>query len=79
MTKTTILAALLAVLANEASAQSRRFYDASGRSLGTSSTDSQGTVTNYDSRGKVISRETTTGNVTTIYDAAGRNVGRFNR
>jgi hypothetical protein len=25
----------------------------------------------------VISRETTTGNATTIYDARGRNVGRF--
>jgi hypothetical protein len=24
-----------------------------------------------------ISRETTTGNTTTIYDASGRNVGRF--
>jgi YD repeat-containing protein len=77
MTKTTILAALLAVLASEASAQSRRFYDASGRSLGTSSTDSQGTTTNYDSSGRVISRETTTGNTTTIYDARGRNVGRI--
>ena len=28
------------------------------------------------SSGKVISRETTTGNRTTIYDPAGRNVGR---
>ena len=40
-------------------------------------TDSQGTVTNYDSNGRVISRETTTGNTTTIYDSRGRNVGRF--
>ena len=31
----------------------------------------------YDSAGRVISRETTTGNTTTIYDASGRNVGRF--
>ncbi len=31
---------------------------------------------NTDSRGKVISREFTTGNTTTIYDASGRNVGR---
>ena len=29
----------------------------------------------YDSRGNVISRETTTGNTTTVYDPAGRNVG----
>src|SRR4051812_14203435 len=40
------------------------------------STDSQGTVTNTDSRGKVISREFTSGNTTTIYDAGGRNFGR---
>ena len=39
--------------------------------------NSSGRVTNYDSRGRVISRETTTGNTTTIYDARGRNVGRF--
>ena len=29
------------------------------------------------SRGNVIGRESTTGNTTTIYDASGRNVGRF--
>ena len=75
MTKTTIIAALLAVLATAASAQ-QRFYDSRGRSVGTSSTDSSGTTTNYDSRGRVISRETTTENQTTIYDARGRNVGR---
>jgi YD repeat-containing protein len=76
MTKTTIIAALLAALATEASAQQRTFYDASGKVVGRSSTDSSGTVTNYDARGKVISRETTSGNQTTIYDASGRNVGR---
>lgn len=32
--------------------------------------------TMYDARGKVISRETTSGNQTTIYDASGRNAGR---
>jgi hypothetical protein len=37
----------------------------------------QRAVTNYDSRGRVISRETTSGNQTTIYDAPGRNGGRF--
>jgi YD repeat-containing protein len=40
-------------------------------------TDSSGTVTNYDARGNVISRESTSGNQTTIYDASGRNVGRY--
>lgn len=78
MTKTTLAAALtLAALATGASAQSRTFYDSAGRVVGKSSTDSTGTVTNYDSRGRVISRETSTGNTTTIYDARGRNVGRF--
>jgi len=76
-TKTSIAAALLAILATEAYAQSRTFYDSAGRVVGRSSTDSQGTTTNYDERGKVNSRETTTGNTTTIYDASGRNVGRF--
>jgi YD repeat-containing protein len=42
-------------------AQQRTFYDASGKVAGQSSTDSNGTVTNYDARGKVISRETMTG------------------
>ena len=36
-----------------------------------------GAVTNYDARGKVISRESTSGNTTTIYDGGGRNVGRY--
>ena len=66
-----------AILATEASAQSRQFYDSAGRSVGRSSTDSSGTVTNYDARGKVISRESTSGNTTTVYDAGGRNVGRI--
>ena len=74
----TLLALLtLAMLTEAASAQQRTFYDASGKVAGRSATDSQGTVTNYASRGRVISRETTTGNQTTIYDARGRNVGRF--
>ena len=77
MTKAVIAAALLAVLATEASAQQRTRYDSAGRVVGKSSTDSQGTVTNYDARGRVISRETTTDDTTTIYDARGRNVGRF--
>ena len=56
MTTTTIVAALLAVLTTEASAQSRSYYDASGRVVGRSATRSSGTVTNYDARGRVISR-----------------------
>ena len=76
-TTTIIIAALALALASEASAQQRTFYDSSGRVTGKSSTDSSGTVTNYDARGKVISRESTTGNTTTVYDPGGRNVGRF--
>ena len=77
MTKMILLTLLALSMAAEASAQSRTFYDSAGRSVGRSSTDSQGTVTNYDARGRVISRESTTGNTTTIYDAGGRNVGRY--
>ena len=78
MTKTTIIAALaLSVLATEALAQSRTFYDPSRKVVGRSSTSSSGTVTNYDARGRVVSRKSTSGNRTTIYDASGRNVGRF--
>ena len=70
MTKITLVAALtLAALATDASAQSRQFYDSTGRVVGRSSADSGGTVTNCDSRGRVISRESTSGNTTTVYDA----------
>ena len=52
----TILLALLvlltlAMLTDAASAQQRTLDDASGKVVGRSATDSQGTVTNYDSRG----------------------------
>jgi YD repeat-containing protein len=78
MIKTTLIAALLAVLATtEATAQqspSRAYYDAAGRRVGSATTDGQGTTTFYDDRGRVVSRESKSG---TIYDARGRNVGRF--
>jgi YD repeat-containing protein len=76
---TKILLALLtfAMMTGAAPAQQRTFYDSSGKVVGSASTDSQGTTTNYDSRGKVIGRESTSGNSTTVYDAGGRNVGRF--
>jgi YD repeat-containing protein len=75
---TQILLALLmfAMMTGAASAQQRTFYESSGTVVGRSSTDSQGTVTSYDSRGKIISRETTTGGTTTVYDASGRVLGR---
>ena len=74
-----ILQALLTLaMTGAASAQQRTYYDSSGKVIGRSSTDSQGTTTSYDFRGNVISRESTSGNTTTVYDAAsGRNIGRL--
>jgi YD repeat-containing protein len=77
MTRLVTAFTVLAVMTGAALAQQRTLYDASGRVVGRSSIDSSGTVTNYDARGRVISRETTSGNTTTVYDAGGRNVGRF--
>ncbi len=76
MTKTLLALLALAVMTGEASAQSRTFYDARGNVVGRASTDNSGTITNYGARGRVITRETTSGNTTTIYDSGGRNVGR---
>jgi YD repeat-containing protein len=74
---TKILFALtLSLFATAASAQSQRYYDASGKSVGTSSTDSQGTTTFYDSTGRVTGRASKSGDTTTIYDPSGRNVGK---
>jgi YD repeat-containing protein len=75
---TRLLLALVALsaLTGAAAAQSKRYYDPSGKSLGTSSTDSQGTTTFYDAAGKVTGRATKSGDTTTIYDPAGRNVGK---
>jgi len=73
----TAIAALLAVLATHASAQSRQFYDASGRRIGSASTDSQGTTTFYDASGRVTGRSSKdSAGTTTIYDASGRAVGK---
>jgi hypothetical protein len=54
MTKILLALLTLAMLTSAASAQQRTFYDASGMVVGRSATDSSGTVTNYDARGKVI-------------------------
>jgi YD repeat-containing protein len=43
----------LALMTGAASAQQRTIYDASGKRLGSATTDSQGTTTNYDARGKI--------------------------
>ena len=72
-----ILLALLALaaLTSTASAQSRNVLRLARQVVGRSATDSSGNATNYDAR--VVSRESTSGNRTTIYDAGGRNVGRY--
>ncbi|HVG51624.1 MAG TPA: hypothetical protein VM867_08330 [Xanthobacteraceae bacterium] len=75
--KTILTVLALAAMTTAATAQQRTFYDNAGKSLGRSATDSQGTTTNYDARGRVLSRETTIGNTTTVYDPSGRNVGRI--
>ena len=76
MTKILLTLLIFAMATDAACAQPRSYYDSSGKVIGRSSTDSQGTVTNYDSRGNVISRESTSGNTTTVYDARGRLIGR---
>jgi YD repeat-containing protein len=68
---------VLAMTTAAASAEQRTLYDARGNVVGRSTTDSQGMTTTYGPRGNVVNRETTSGNTTTIYDASGRNVGRF--
>jgi YD repeat-containing protein len=74
ITKLLLAMVTLTMTTGAASAQQRTYYGASGRSVGRSITDGSGTMTNYDSRGRVISRETTSENQTTAYDAGGRNV-----
>jgi YD repeat-containing protein len=76
MTKILLTPLTLATLAGAASAQQPTYYDMSGKVVGRSATDSQGTTTNYDSRGNVISRESTSGNAKTVYDPGGRVIGR---
>lgn len=67
---------VLAALTSQAHAQARTFYDSSGKVVGRSSTDSQGSTTLYDASGNVTGRSSTSGGTTTFYDAAGRKVGQ---
>jgi YD repeat-containing protein len=78
MTNQKILLALaIAALVTAASAQSRRFYDASGKSVGTSSTDSQGTTRFYNAAGKNVGTSSTDSQrTTTFYDSRGKVVGK---
>lgn len=60
----------LALLTGAAPTQSKRFHDSFGKSIGSSSTDTQGTTTALP-RGNVVARESRSGNITSVYDAAG--------
>jgi YD repeat-containing protein len=65
----------LAMLTGTASAQQRTFYDASGRVVARTSTDSSGTVTTRDSSGRVLKRESNSNGTITVYDPSGRVIG----
>jgi YD repeat-containing protein len=69
------LAVVLILMPTEAMAQSRTFYDASGRVTGRSTTGSGGATTIYGADGRVTGRTSTSGNQTTIYGSDGRRVG----
>ena len=57
----------------DALAQSRTFYDSSGRVSGRSTTGTNGATTFYGADGRVTGRTSTSSNTTTIYGADGRN------
>jgi len=56
-------------------AQSRTFYDSSGRVSGRSTTGTNGATTFYGADGRVTGRTSTSGNTTTLYSADGRRIG----
>jgi YD repeat-containing protein len=56
MTKILLPLLALATMSSAASAQQRTLYDSSGKIVGRSSTDSQGTTTIYDAGGRVLGR-----------------------
>ena len=66
---------MLALFSTDALAQSRPFYDSSGRVSGRSTTGTNGATTYYDASGRVTRRTSTSGNTTTIYDKTGRKAG----
>jgi YD repeat-containing protein len=68
------LAIVLALLPTAALADSRTYYDSSGRLTGRSITSGNAT-TFFDASGRVTGRSTTSGNQTTIYGRDGRRVG----
>ena len=76
----TLIAILLAISATAAQAQQTVFRDAGGRTVGTTTLDSQGTTVFRDARGRTTgtaSRDTS--GTTTFRDAGGRTIGRSSR
>ena len=76
MAKRSLLAFALTLVAPQAIAQSRTFYDSSGRTAGRSTTDSSGSTTFYDASRRVSARSSTSGSQTMIYDSRGQILGR---
>jgi YD repeat-containing protein len=72
------LALVLALFASPVAAQQRTFYDAGGKVIARSATDSQGATTTYDAAGRVVGRTVTNGATTNVYDARGRHIGNTN-
>ena len=65
--------ALALLMPTDALAQSRTFYDSSGRVSGRSITGTNGATTFYDATGRVTGRTSTSSNgTTTVYGADGR-------
>jgi YD repeat-containing protein len=75
--KTLYIAALTLAMITAASAQtSTTFRDASGRTIGTATTDANGTKTFRDGNGRITSTATRDSNGTTTFrDATGRTTG----
>jgi YD repeat-containing protein len=71
------LAALPSVALAQQKGRSTTVYDSSGRSIGTTTTDSQGSTTLRDASGRTTGRTSTDSQgTTTIYDARGNSVGK---
>jgi YD repeat-containing protein len=81
MTKMMLIAAAMLFAATAAMAQNQTtFRDASGRTIGTVTTDSNGTKTFRDGSGRTTGTATTDSNGTTTFrDAGGRTTGTASR
>ena len=74
--QTACLAIVLSLISSDVLAQSRTYYDSSGKVSGRSTTDSAGATTFYDASGRVTGRSSINSSGTaTFYDASGRQTG----